>query len=206
MPDEGETTLGRVAKVRSGYAFRKGVTDDPDGDVRVLQLSDIDREGRFEPEALACMAFGIRAERHALEPDDVLLTARGERIVALRALGTDHPIVAAAGLLVISPTSRLDSGYLYWYLDHPRARHRLARLREGSNLRFLERRAVECLPIPVPTLAVQREIAARHLEHGRRRALRDALSALDGRIMNETTWQRARRSVAPDTGSSDTDT
>ena len=186
----GERPLGRVARVRSGYAFRTGVKDDPAGDVRVLQLGDLDDEGRFDPGSLARAAFGGRAERHRVESDDVLLTARGARSVAFR-VAADDPVVAAAGLLVISPGASLDGDYLCWYLDHPRTRRRLDRLREGSNLGFLEKKGVERLPVPVPTLAVQREIAGLHAEQRRRGELRLALNAVEATLMNETTWRRA---------------
>lgn len=205
VPDAGETTLGEVAKVLGGYAFRSRVTDDPDGDVRVLQLGDIDAQGHVDPETLTRMEFGKRAGKHTLEPDDVLLTARGERVLALRVPGAD-PIVAAAGLLVIRPKAVLDSDYLCWCLNHPRTRQRLERLREGSNLKFLERGNAEGLPIAVPEMAVQHEIAGRHAEQQQRSALRLALNALDERIIDETNWQRARRSVAAVTDTLDNET
>jgi len=205
VPAAGETTLGEVATVHGGYAFRSGVTDDPDGDVRVLQLGDIDAQGRVDPETLTQMAFGKRAAKHTLESDDVLLTARGERVLALRVPDAD-PIVAAAGLLVIRPKAVLDSDYLCWYLNHPRTRQRLERLREGSNLKFLERGSVEGLPIAVPEIAVQHEIAGRHADQQRRSALRLALNAVDERIIDETNWQRARRSVASAADTLDSET
>jgi len=186
--------LGKVARIRNGYAFRKGIRDDPAGDTRVLQLGDLDDDNRFDTNTLARVKFGERSGSHTISGEDVLMASRGERATAFSVPEPDA-IVAVAGLMVLSPGRLLSSGYLLWYLNHPRTRRQMERMREGSNLRFLDKSSLAGLPLVLPDAVTQKEIAKVDAEHNKRCELRLALNAIDQRLLNETTWQRVHQTM-----------
>ena len=54
-----------------GYHFRGRVQDEPGGNALVLQIRDVDEDGRFDPEALTPMEIP-NLPNHALSAGDVV--------------------------------------------------------------------------------------------------------------------------------------
>ena len=116
------TPLGEVARVSTGYPFRRKVEAEEGGDIVLIQIKDVDStEGVSEGGTIVLRSEAGKYEKHLLPEGDLLFQSRGSR----------HPVavveggvrgIAATGLLVIRPDHRrVMSNYLAWWLNHPQS-------------------------------------------------------------------------------------
>jgi len=152
--------LRHVADIRVGYSFRTKIENDPAGDVRVLQISDIRNAAVFDPQALPRVKWPVATRPPLLRPGDVVIPARGDHYEALL-LQSNEPMVASGQLFVIEPrTSSVRSDYLCWFLNRPESSNYILKNRAGSSIPSLSRPVLGDLPITIPTLETQRKILA----------------------------------------------
>ena len=100
------TPLGDVARVSTGYPFRRSVAAEEGGDIVLIQIKDVDStEGVSAGGTIVLRSHGGKYEKHLLQEGDLLFQSRGSR----------HPVavvdggvrgIAATGLLVIKPDPR----------------------------------------------------------------------------------------------------
>lgn len=156
--------LGDVATIRSGHPFRSKVEHTPEAwDYYVLQLKDV-QKGQFLDLSQSDKALiNEKKPPQTLQQGDVLLRGRGGYYYAAL-FNMDTPNVVAAGqFFILSPNrDRLEPAYLSWYLNEPQAQQFLDRNQSGSNIPMITKRTVSELTIPLPSLEVQRKIAAIH--------------------------------------------
>ena len=150
--------LGELAEVQMGYPFRSRLEHDPQGDVAVIQMKDIDDANLLHAEEAIRVALPKGKTHHLLRAGDLLFRSRGRSNgAALVAEGID-PAVLAAPMLLIRPHKVLPA-YLCWYINAPATQTQLAALAEGTSVRMISAEALKSLPIPVPPLDAQRRIA-----------------------------------------------
>ncbi|AHE97228.1 restriction endonuclease subunit S [Thioalkalivibrio paradoxus] len=150
--------LGKVADVQMGYPFRSRLEHDPQGDVAVIQMREIDDTNLLHVGGAIRTRLPKGKTRHLLQAGDLLFRSRG-RSNGAALLGADvGPAVLAAPMLLIRPHGILPE-YLCWYINAPAAQARLAALSEGTSVRMISAEALKALEIPFPSLAVQQRIA-----------------------------------------------
>ena len=156
--------LGSVTTIRSGHPFRSKVEHTPDAwNYHVLQLKDVQKERILDLDHADKVMITDRTTPQPIKRGDVLLRGRGGYYFAAL-FDKDIPNVVAAGqFFIISPDpDRLDSAYLSWYLNEPQAQQYLDKNQSGTNIPMINKRTVSELSIPLPSLEVQRKIAAIH--------------------------------------------
>lgn len=52
--------LGQIASIRSGHTLRGAITTDPEGDVHLLQIKDLDQDWQFDHKALPTVVWEQR--------------------------------------------------------------------------------------------------------------------------------------------------
>lgn len=173
------TRLEDLAGLSSSYPFRKAVESEAGGDLVLVQIKDVDGEqGVSGTGAVRLRDEGGRYRKYLLQAGDLLFQSRGSR----------HPVaviessirgIAATGLHTIRPrTGTVLSGYLAWWLNHPRTQAKIRdELARGTYVPFVSVRDLGNLNVPLPSLEAQRqiveidrlrrrerELTARHLE------------------------------------------
>jgi hypothetical protein len=150
--------LGELAEVQMGYPFRSRLEHDPNGDVAVIQMKDIDDTN------LLCVAEATRVtlprgkSRHLLRPGDLLFRSRGRSNGAAQVPEGVAAAVLAAPMLLVRPHDVLPA-YLLWFLNAPATQAQLAALAEGTSVQMISAEALKALAVPVPSPATQRRIA-----------------------------------------------
>jgi hypothetical protein len=92
---------------------------------------------------------------------DVLITLRGPVNAAAPVTQVfSKPLFAALELAVLRPSSRLDPTYLAWFINRPESQTVLAAGRTGGAVARLPLPTLQALPLVVPPIEVQRQIAA----------------------------------------------
>jgi len=150
--------LGELAEVQMGYPFRSRLEHDPQGDVAVLQMKDIDDANLLHTAgAIRVTLPKGKTRRHLLRAGDLLFRSRGRSNgAALVEEGIDLAVLAAP-MLLIRPHKVLPA-YLCWYINLPTTQAQLSTLAEGTSVRMISAEALKALEVPLPSLAVQQRI------------------------------------------------
>jgi hypothetical protein len=149
--------LGELAEVQMGYPFRSRLEHDPEGDVTVIQMKDIDDANLLHAEEAIRVALPKGKTHHLLRAGDLLFRSRGRSNGAAQVLDGISPAVLAAPMLLIRPHKVLPA-YLCWYINTPTTQAQLATQAEGTSVRMISAEALKSLEVPLPSLATQRSI------------------------------------------------
>lgn len=150
--------LSELAEIQMGYPFRSRLEHDPQGDVAVIQMKDIDDANLLHAEDAIRVMLPKGKTHHLLRAGDLLFRSRGRSNGAAQILEGIGPAVLAAPMLLIRPHSVLPA-YLCWYLNAPATQAQLAALAEGTSVRMISAETLKTLAVPLPSLAAQRRIA-----------------------------------------------
>lgn len=150
--------LGKLAEVQMGYPFRSRIEHDPQGDVAVIQMKDIDDANLLHAEDAIRVALPKGKTHHLLRGGDLLFRSRGRSNGVAQVLEGVGPAVLAAPMLLIRPHSVLPA-YLCWYLNARATQAQLAALAEGTSVQMISAEALKSLPVPMPSPDVQHRIA-----------------------------------------------
>ncbi len=169
------TELDNLARIQSGYPFRGSVRHDPSGDIRVLQIRDLRQAGTLNAEALSRVMAPDNHTVHLLQPDDIVMPARGDHRKAVPFTLTE-PTIPSSHLHTVRVTSSdVLPGYLCWALNQPKPQHAMQNEARGTAMPLLTRHSLSRIEIPVPTLATQHRIVELHELWQREQALNQQL-------------------------------
>ena len=156
------TELDNLARIRSGYPFRGSVKNDPTGDIRVLQIRDLRQPEKLRAKAVSRVRAPDNYLPHLLQPDDIVVPARGDHRKAVPFTLT-APTIASSHLHTLRVTSPdVLAGYLCWALNQAEPQHAMQNEARGTAMPLLTRRSLGTVDIPVPTLETQRRIVELH--------------------------------------------
>lgn len=153
--------IGEIANIQAGYQFRGKVEPDPDGNVAILQIKDIEDRRHLNPDTIARVAFDKPYEQYLVSKDDVLFLSRGHRQFAI-AIEDDLTDTIASGYFYILRlhSDRIRPAYLAWYINQPPFQSQLAPHTQGTHMPFVSQSAFQDLTVPLPPLSVQDTVVA----------------------------------------------
>ena len=129
----------------------------------VIQIKDVTHDGRLDVSDVVTMELPTVPERFVLAAGDVLFCARGTRNRSAVFSGEVPDAVAGTQFFVIKVRQEhVLPEYLAWYINQDAARQYLAGCTHGSYVSMIHKEALMELPVPVPPLAVQKQILAVH--------------------------------------------
>jgi len=137
---------------------------DPDGDVRLIQLADVgdgeyrDRSSRFMTKAAA-----KRLNCSYLEPGDILVARMPDPLGrCCRFPGDSKPAVTVVDICILRPNvSFFDPDFLVVAMNCPRFRRLVSAQATGTTRSRISRSNLGVLPVPLPPLAEQKRIVAK---------------------------------------------
>lgn len=176
-----------------GFPFRSRLDDEPEGPVAVVQMKDIDTANVLHLDHSIRVAIPEGRDKHFLKPGDLLFRSRGRNNGVAMFRGAIAPAVLAAPMMLIRPT-KIDPGYLHWFLNTPQVQAQLRSLARGTAVLMIDTDSLRTLLVPVPAEHRQRQIAeagdlARHEQE-----LLAAIAERRTRAMAERLMQCARTS------------
>lgn len=154
--------LNKLARIRSGYPFRGSVRHDPAGDIRVLQIRDLRQFETLNVETLSRIKAPDNHSPHLLQPDDIVMAARGDhRKAVLFTLAA--PTIPSSHLHTVRVTSPdVLPRYLCWALNQAEPQHEMQIEARGTAMPLLTRGSLGAIKISLPTLTTQRRIIELH--------------------------------------------
>jgi len=153
--------IGEIAQLQAGYQFRGKVEPDPDGNVAILQIKDIEDRRRLNADTIDRIPFDKPYEQYLVSRGDVLFLSRGHRQFSI-AIEDDLQDTIASGYFYILRlrTNRIRPAYLAWYINQPPFQAQLAPHIQGTHMPFVSQSAFQDLIVPIPPLAVQDTLVA----------------------------------------------
>lgn len=151
--------LGEFSTVSAGFAPKDTLLS---GDCAVLQLADFNTDGSLllgAPRVKVSLA--TVPSHHRLQAGDVLLAAKGARLLAACVEPKWLPAAAATTLLVLRPDARVcNPNFLALWLNQPATRLALQSRMSATSVATLNKRDLLDLPMPgrLPSLAAQRRL------------------------------------------------
>jgi hypothetical protein len=154
--------LASLAAVQAGFPFRGAIADMPSGDVRVVQMKDVDPELGVMWHGCARTNLGGRKRPDWLRAGDLLFVAKGTRYYAVHLASWPLPAVCAPAFFHVRlhDTTAVDPAFIAWQINQPPCQRQLLQAAEGSNQLSIRRPALEQLMLSVPAIAEQRRIVA----------------------------------------------
>jgi len=171
--------LGQVAEVQLGYQHREKVSHAEHGSHRLIQGKDVVRaevqpDGASEPVGWRIAADSLDrvtpkgdAARYSLRPGDVLFVSRGTTNIAVPLTEqTVRPfpdrwddLIPAYTFYILRPDlNRVLPEYLAWFINQPPAQAFLTQQSRGTLVKLMPKSLFEELEVPIPPLAIQRQV------------------------------------------------
>lgn len=149
--------LGDLADIQMGYPFRSRLEHDPQGDVAVIQMKDIDDANLLRTDEAIRVQLPSGKTHHLLRPGDLLFRSRGRSNGATLVLEGIDLAILSAPMLLIRPHKVLPE-YLCWYINAPASQAQLAAMSEGTSVRMISAESIKTLDVLLPSLATQQRI------------------------------------------------
>ena len=114
----------------------------------VLRLSDVQNGQICEDDIVRFnLSERTRPERYQIQKGDVLVSCKGKGI-KLCAVQEDTPLLLSHDFLGIRPDpDKVDSWYLFYYLQSPDGQRALQKIQVGSSIPMIRAADLECLPL-----------------------------------------------------------
>jgi restriction endonuclease S subunit len=153
--------IGEIAHIQAGYQFRGKVEPDPDGNVALLQIKDIEDRRRINPDTIDRIVFDKPYEQYRVSKDDVLFLSRGHKQFAIAIEESLTETIASGYFYILRlHTDRIRPAYLAWYINQPPFQGQLAPQTQGTHMPFVSQSAFQDLAVPIPPLYVQETVVA----------------------------------------------
>ena len=149
-----------IASIKTGYPFRTRLKTTESGGFSVIQMRNL-RNGTVDCSDLAKTDIHNASENNLARRGDIILRSRGSGTHSAIIREDPGKAVVASPLLVIRVKNRDEvlPEYLHWYLNEREAQNHMARHATGTIINIINKRALTELTVPLPSLAVQQNIA-----------------------------------------------
>jgi len=146
----------------SGYSFRKRVTAEPGGDLRVIQMKDLaNRYTAIKTDTLTTVLSPKISSNAFLQPGDILFLAKGAHNHAI-VFELDLPkAIASSAFFVLRPDpEKIVPGYLAWYLNQSTVQQFFLNNASGSYMPSVAKTTLERVTVIIPSEDIQRKIVS----------------------------------------------
>lgn len=168
--------ISQIAGIKSGYLFKEGLKSDKKGNVRVVQLRDVNDRGILNAHDLQHISLDKIDSGNFLAIGDVLLKAKTNNPVSVVVKEQLLNTIATAHYFIIS-VKKPDvlPGYLAWYLNQRPAQIYFDRNAGGTRIQVINKQLLSELEVVVPDLKIQEKIAKIYELHQREQDIVDAI-------------------------------
>jgi len=150
--------LKDIAGIQIGYQVRGQKGNLPGGPFRLIQMRDIDNDGRLEAEGLLPLDQDS-PDRYRVESGDILFQARGSRHLAFVLDSVPPDTLASNHFYIVRVRAEgVLPAYVAWWVNQPPAQAQFVAQAQRTTMTLVPREAFESLEIDLPSLVVQQKI------------------------------------------------
>ena len=185
--------LKEIADLSTGFSFRAKIKHDPNGDTKVIQMSDVDKYRGVLVEKLQSLSnFEPRSDRYFLDGGDVIMLSKGYNIDAFVVPGGLGKVVTVNSFLVMKPNKdRVIPEYLAWFLNSKRTQYFFKAMAAGTNVPNLSIKALEALDVKLPSIDEQYMISDIDMLKRREIYLHQEIAAKKEQLVDELLQRKA---------------
>jgi len=187
-------TIGDIAKLRAGCAYRGAESKLPPGEVAFVGYRNVDIETGIDWAEVSRVSLDLKRDPQWLEDGDILFASRGMNTYAYPVIAPPPKATCSPQFFVVTPKNlnTLSAEFLAWQINQAPAQSYLSRFADASTIRNIRRDVLAKMPIGIPPMERQ-HLIANYAKAARRaqqihRALIDnttqELSALASELMN----------------------
>ncbi len=144
-------SLGKLAEIQMGYPFRSRLEHDPQGDVAVIQMKDIDDTNLLHAKEASRVVLPRGKTHHLLRTGDLLFRSRGRSNGAAQVLDGIGMAVLAAPMLLIRPHGVLPDASVSVLPNAPATQERAGwRWPRARRYSMIGAEALKALDVPLP--------------------------------------------------------
>lgn len=145
------TLLKNISNIRTGYALRGKLLEDPNGSMSILQMKDVQTEG-IEWQNLATISPIGRKPPYYLRSKDVIFCGRGTKIFAVPVLIQSENVVAGQQFFVLTPKEGISAEYIAWYINSKHGQKYFWKNAGASLIINVTKDVLENCPIYLPSV------------------------------------------------------
>ena len=143
----------------AGFSFRQKVENDPNGDVHVIQMKDLEHNYSTIGVNLTKISSEIVSSKSFLRKGDVLLITKGANNYAVEYELDSEKAVASSAFFVLRPDQRkVIPAYLVWYINQTPVQQHLKANMAGTYIPNINKSAIEEIEIELPEKNIQEVI------------------------------------------------
>ena len=145
----------------SGYSFREKIDPNPNGNVGVLQMKDIQNDySNFDYQSLDKVSSFQFKHKFFLNKGDIVFVSKGVNNYAIVIDQINIPIVASATFFIIKVDAKtIIPEYLAWFMNQKETQNYFSEKRAGTYIPNLNKQDIMEMPVKVPPLKIQMAIA-----------------------------------------------
>ncbi len=157
------------------------------GDIYYLQARDFNSYNQLKndlkPEVLG---YNIN-KKHYLKSGDVIVAAKGVNHFAYTYNQEVSPAVASSMFIVLRQFNKdkVDSGFVTWYINHPKTQRYLDRSSKGSGIPSINKSNIGDLEISIPAIEKQKLILSINNLKIKESQLQAKITVLKNEVLNE---------------------
>jgi len=175
--------LKDICKISTGVY----VKTDRVGDVYYLQARDFNSYNQLEDDLKPEVLGGNINKKHFLKSGDVIVAAKGVNHFVFTYNKEVTPAVASSMFIVLREFNKekVDSGFVTWYINHPKTQRYLDRSSKGSGIPSINKSIVGDLEINLPSIDKQRLILSTDKLKIKANQLQEKIAVLKNEVLNE---------------------
>ncbi len=157
-----KSLLKDIAAISSGYLFKSRVENNKDGNIKVIQLKDVDNQGKLNLDNLFKVKIDDINESALLQKFDILFKSKSNYHTAsnIGVLANDKMIVTSHFFIVRVTNKGLMPEYLTWFLNQKNSQQYFQTQAGGTTVHLVNKKVLGELPVVFPNLDIQRKIIA----------------------------------------------
>lgn len=153
--------LEDIGNITTGV-YEKG---SPSGDTYYLHAKHFDEYGNFRDDAILSPEIHMdeRIQKHTLQDNDLLITAKGEsNRVCLYQEDIGQSVASSTFFVLRLNGPYILAGYLQWYLNTPKMQSVISSFSKGTRILSLSKKALSKVEVEIPTIRQQQQILKLH--------------------------------------------
>lgn len=144
----------------SGYSFRSKVENDPKGNVKVIQMKDLENNYSKIGSKLTQIDASTIPTKYLLQKGDILFITKGSNNFAIvYDLGLPKAVGSSAFFVLRPDMTKINPDYLAWYINQEPVQQYLINNRAGTYIPNINRDTVEGIKIELPEIKTQKLIS-----------------------------------------------
>lgn len=153
--------LRDIVYIYSGYQFRKSPPEYSSGNVKYIQMRDINENAALNMEAVICIDIDTNSNTYKskeLQMNDILFKNRGSINTAAIFKHSQTAVASHQFLIIRLQSDIILPEFLQWFLNHSTSQSYFKSNATGTGTPIIQKKVIEDLEVIVPTIVDQKKI------------------------------------------------